>query len=179
MALLGGLAAAAFFATATLCSSRSARMLPPSSVLAWVMVTGLLALLPALALVDVPSVDAGEVGWLLVSGGGNVAGLLLAYSALRRGKVGVVAPVLSTEGAIAAVAAVASGERLAVAAAWLLPPIAVGVALAASGPTTDVPTAPGPTGPGTRPVLLAGIAAGCFGASLYATSRASADLPVA
>ncbi len=179
MALLGGLAAAAFFATATLCSSRSARMLPPSSVLAWVMVTGLVALLPALALVDVPSVDAGQVGWLLVAGGGNVAGLLLAYSALRRGKVGVVAPVLSTEGAIAAVASVASGERLEVAAAWLLPLIAVGVALAASGPTTDVPTEPGSTGPGSRPVLLAGIAALSFGASLYATSRASADLPVA
>ncbi len=180
MALLGGLAAAALFATATLCSSRSSRLVPPTSVLAWVMVTGLVALLPALVMVDVPSLRSEQLGWLLLAGGGNVVGLLLAYSALRRGKVGVVAPVLSTEGAIAAVASVASGERLEVAAAWLLPVIVVGVALAASGPTSDAPATAGRTsGLGTPPVLLACVAAVSFGASLYATSRASADLPVA
>ncbi len=179
MALLGGLAAAAFFATATLCSSRTSRMVPPSSVLAWVMLTGLVVLLPALALQEVPSFQGDEIGWLLVAGGGNVGGLLLAYSALRLGKVGVIAPVLSTEGAIAALASVAAGERLEVAAAWLLPVIAVGVALAASGPTTDVPEPTGSAGPGRRPVVLAGLAAVSFGASLYATGRASVDLPVA
>ncbi len=138
MAILGGLAAAAFFATATLCSSRSTRMVPPASVLAWVMITGLVVLLPALAVVDVPSPDGAQVGWLLVSGAGNVVGLLLAYSALREGKVSVVAPVVSTEGAVAAVASVAAGERLQVGAALLLPVIVVGVVLAATGPTTDL-----------------------------------------
>lgn len=178
MAILGGLAAAAFFATATLCSSRSTRMVPPSSVLAWVMITGLVVLLPALAVVDVPSPDGAQVGWLLVSGAGNVVGLLLAYSALREGKVSVVAPVVSTEGAIAAVASVAAGERLQVGAALLLPVIVVGVVLAATGPTTDLVAAGDGSARTARPVLLACAAALSFGASLYATSKASADLPV-
>ena len=178
MAILGGLAAAAFFATATLCSSRSTRMVPPASVLAGVMITGLVVLLPALAVVDVPSPDGAQAGWLLVSGAGNVVGLLLAYSALREGKVSVVAPVVSTEGAIAAVAAVVAGERLQLGAALLLPVIAVGVVLAATGPTTDLVPADDGSARTWRPVLLACAAALCFGASLYATSKASADLPV-
>lgn len=184
MAILGGLAAAVFFATATLCSSRSSRLVAPSSVLAWVMLTGLLVLVPSLAVVPAPDLDSADVGWLLLSGTGNVAGLLLAYSALRIGKVGVVAPILSTEGAIAAVASVIAGEPLQAAAAWLLLVIALGVALAASGP--EPAPAPGPTvgvgavpAPGRRrPVLLACAGAVCFGASLYATARASAGLPL-
>lgn len=178
MAILGGLAAAAFFATATLCSSRSTRMVPPASVLAWVMITGLVVLLPALAVAGVPSPDGAQVGWLLVSGAGNVVGLLLAYSALRVGKVSVVAPVVSTEGAIAAVASVVAGERLQVGAALLLPVIVVGVVLAATGPTTDLLAPDDGSARAARPVLLACAAALSFGASLYATSRASADLPV-
>ena len=137
MAILGGLAAAVFFATATLCSSRSTRMIPPASVLAWVMITGLVLLLPALAVVDVPCPDGAQVGWLLVSGVGNVVGLLLA-----------------------------------------LPVIVVGVVLAATGPTTDLVAADDGSARTARPVLLACAAALSFGASLYATSKASADLPV-
>lgn len=181
MALIGGLAAAAFFATATLCSSRSTRMVPPTSVLAWVMLVGLVAVVPALVVVGPPSrVSIADSGWLLVSGVGNVVGLLLAYSALRLGKVGVVAPIVSTEGAIAAIASVVSGESLQTAAAFLLPVIALGVALAASGPTTDAPeTVSAARARGTsRPVLLACAAAAAFGASLYATGHASDELPV-
>ncbi len=179
MALLGGLAAAAFFATATLCSSRSTRMVPPTSVLAWVMLTGLVAVVPALAVTGPPrDLGAADAGWLLLSGAGNVVGLLLAYSALRRGKVGVVAPVVSTEGALAAVASVLSGEPLQTAAALLLPVIALGVALAASGPAAEVPADHDPAAGDGRPVLLAGAAAVAFGASLYATGHASADLPI-
>ena len=55
-----------------------------------------------------------ELGWLVVAGGGNVVGLLLVYGALRVGKVSIVAPIISTEGAIAAVLAVAAGEAIGV-----------------------------------------------------------------
>ena len=100
-----------------------------------------------------------------------MVGLLLAYSALREGKVSVVAPVVSTEGAIAAVASVAAGERLPVGAALLLPVIVVGVVLAATGPTTDLVAADDRSARTARPVLLACAAALSFGASLYATRR--------
>ena len=71
---------------------------------------------------------------MLVSGLGNVAGLFLEYSALRRGKVGIVTPVTSTEGAIAAVLAVAAGEALGVAPGGLLAIVALGVVLAGVAP---------------------------------------------
>jgi uncharacterized membrane protein len=54
-----------------------------------------------------------SLGWIAVSGIGNVAGLLLDYAALRIGKLGFVAPILAPEGAIAALISAAAGERLA------------------------------------------------------------------
>ncbi len=179
MAILGGFAAALFFASATLLSSRSSRIISPSSVLAWVMVTGLVVLVPFLAVSDPPDLARGDLGWLLVSGGGNVAGLLLAYSALRIGKVGVVAPILSTEGAIAAALSVIAGESLPVAVGLLLPVIALGVVLAATGSPDDAENPGSPKVSARRQLLFAGAAAACFGASLFATAHASADLPIA
>jgi drug/metabolite transporter (DMT)-like permease len=176
LAILGGLGAAACFATATLCSSRSSRLIPPGSVLAWVMLTGLLVTLPALAFVDRPhGVTGSEVAWLAISGGGNVIGLLLAYSALRIGKVALIAPILSTEGALAAVFAVLDGESLETASALLLAFIVVGVALAAAAPDPDPPTTERSR---LRPIVFATFGAFAFGASLFATGHASATLPV-
>lgn len=176
LAIVGGLGAAGFFATATLCSSRSSRLIPPGSVLAWVMLTGLLVTLPALAFVDRPhDVSGAMFAWLAVSGAGNVLGLLLAYSALRIGKVALIAPILSTEGALAAVIAVVDGESLEAASALLLAFIVVGVALAAAAPDSDRSAA---DGPGLRPIVFASLGALAFGASLFATGHASAMLPV-
>ncbi|HYU04065.1 MAG TPA: EamA family transporter [Jatrophihabitantaceae bacterium] len=173
--ILGGLLAACLFATATLCSSRSSRLIPPSSVLAWVMLVGLVVTVPTVGLAAAPvGVGAAEVGWLVVAGSGNVAGLLLAYSALRLGKVSIVAPVLSTEGAVAAVISVATGESIETASACLLLLIVVGVVLAAAAPDAIV-TAPGSR---LRPFVLAALAAGAFGTSLYATGHVSASLPL-
>jgi len=178
VAILGGFAAAVFFATATLLSSRSSRLISPSSVLGWVMITGLIVLLPFLAVSGPPDLDRGDVGWLLIAGGGNVAGLLLAYSALRIGKVGVVAPIVSTEGAIAAALSILAGESLPVAVGLLLPVIALGVALAATG-GEDTESPGSPTVGARGQLLFAAAAAACFGASLFATAHASADLPIA
>jgi len=115
------------------------------------------------------------VTWLILSGAGNVAGLLLTYLALRGGDVTVVAPLLSTEGAIAALFAVAGGERLAPAAGLALLVVAIGVVLVAS----ETPQSAGLDGaPRRRAILLALTAAVCFGASLYATGKASAVLPL-
>ena len=50
----------------------------------------------------------------MLAGGANVAGLALVYAALRIGKVGIVSPLASTEGAIAALLAVVAGETVGV-----------------------------------------------------------------
>lgn len=170
-AILGGLGAAAAWAISTLCSSRSSRMIDPRSVVAWVTFLGLLITAPLAAADGVPSNLHGvTIVWLTLSGAGNVGGLLLSYRALRFGQVAIVAPVVSSEGAIAAVIATAAGETLGVGAALSLAIIVVGVYLA-SVPAPRVPNLREATRPAT--VLLAIAAACSFGLSLYATGRAS------
>jgi drug/metabolite transporter (DMT)-like permease len=170
LALLGGLGGAAAFATATLCSSRSSRMIGAAPVLGWVMLVGFAVVAPATAAAGVPSeLDAHSVGWLTLSGCGNVFGLLLLYAALRIGKVGVVAPIASTEGAVAAVIAVAAGESLGRSTAAALAVATVGVVLASAQEERAGPP---------RAALLAAGAAAAFGGSIYATGRVSEQLPL-
>jgi drug/metabolite transporter (DMT)-like permease len=175
-AILCGLSTAAVFATATLCSSRSTRMIGPSHVLAWVMIVGSLILAPWAALEGFPEdVDAASAAWLAVAGLGNVAGLLLAYSALRIGKVGVVAPVVSTQGAIAAVIAAIAGEDVAPGVGVTLGVIAVGILLAAAAHDPNPVPAQAPA------AVVAAYAVGAalaFGLTLYATARVSVELPI-
>ena len=114
IAILGGLGAAAAWALSTLCSSRSSRLIDPSSVVALMMVVGLLITAPLAAISGVPArLGAGSGAWLAASGVGNVVGLVLTYRALRIGQVALVAPLVSTEGAVAAVIALIAGEPLA------------------------------------------------------------------
>lgn len=177
IAILGGLGAAVAWAISTLCSSRSSRLIDPSSVLAWVMLVGLLITGPAAALHGVPTALDGSPGrWLVLAGAGNVAGLLLSYAALRIGQVSLVAPIVATEGAIAAGIAVVAGETLAPAVGATLLVIAVGVSLAAT-PAADPLRVRRAVH--SKTVLLALTAACSFGASLYATARAGSALPVA
>jgi drug/metabolite transporter (DMT)-like permease len=176
IAILGGIGAAACFASSTLCSSRSSRMIEPGSVLAWVMLVGLLVTLPAVAVAGPPSEVSGtDLGWLAVIGITNSVGLLLVYRALRVGKVGLVAPVVSTEGAIAAVLAIAGGEGIAPGTGALLAVIGTGVCLAALAPGEGE----APAGRPARGMGYAVAAACSFGLTLYATARAGAHLPVA
>ena len=175
LAILGGLGAALAWAISTLCSSRSSRMIEPASVVAWVMVVGLAVTGPLAAIQGVPgSLHGGAVFWLVLSGAGNVGGLVLAYHAMRIGQVALVAPLVSTEGAIAALIAVAAGETLAPGVGGTLVLIAIGICLAAV-PSEHAPEAHRARHP--EAVALAIAAALTFGASLYATARAGASLP--
>lgn len=180
VAVLGGLGAAFAWATTTICAARATRLIPGPSVLAWVMLTGLVVTLPWAALQGRPDVDTTAATWLLIAGVGNCAGLLLAYAGLRVGKVGVVAPILSTEGAIAALFAVIAGEHLAPGMGIALAVIATGTALA--GVTRE--SSGSGSGSIARPndrvaALFGGAAALSFGASLYATGQVGTELPVA
>jgi drug/metabolite transporter (DMT)-like permease len=176
IAILGGIGAAAAWAISTLCSSRSSRMIEPLAVVAWVMVVGLVITAPIAAAEGVPNFSAESLTWLLISGGGNVAGLLLAYKALRVGQVALVAPLVSTEGAIAATIALVAGESLDPGIAVALGLVAAGVCLSA---VPDPATAERSAGRHPEGVAFAVGAALVFGASLYATGRAAATLPSA
>jgi drug/metabolite transporter (DMT)-like permease len=174
LAIAGGLGAAVVFAVVTLCNARSSRMIGPGPLLGWVMLIGLVVLVPFAAIDGVPEgVDGDSIAWLAVAGVGNVVGLLLAYAALRAGKVAIVAPLISTQGAIAAVVAVVAGESLAPGSGVLLAAIAAGVFLAGLGA--------GQEGERHEPraTLLAVAAAFAVGLSLYAVGRVSVSLPVA
>jgi len=175
--ILGGLGAAVMWATTTLCSSRASRLIGPGSVLAWVMLIGLLVVGPAAAMKGAPgALDASTAALLLVAGLGNVVGLLLEYAALRVGKVAIVAPILSTEGAAAAVIAVAAGERIRPGEGAVLVVIAAGVVLAGAArrePTTSAQRHE------ARATLFAIAAAAAFGTSLYATAQVGTELPIA
>jgi drug/metabolite transporter (DMT)-like permease len=187
IAILGGLGAALAWAVSTLCSSRSSRLIDPSSVVAWMMLVGLVITVPAAAASGVPArLDAGSAVWLVMAGVGNVGGLVLTYRALRIGQVALVGPLVSTEGAVAAIIAVIAGESLAPGVGLTLAAIVAGICLASvpgrsrgadRSPISDRPlgraSAPHPT----RAVLLAMAAALAFGTSLYATGRAGTELP--
>jgi drug/metabolite transporter (DMT)-like permease len=175
LAILGGLGAATAWAVSTLCSSRSSRLIEPMAVVAWVMLVGLVITAPLAAARGVPSnLHGSALAWLALAGVGNVAGLIATYSALRIGQVSVVAPVVSTEGAIAAVLSVLAGQTLGPSVAFTLLIIVVGIGLA-SLPSPDAAVHDAARHP--TAVLLAALAAVCFGASLYATGRAGAVLP--
>ena len=173
-AIFGGVGAACSWAVAMLCSARAARALGASLTLAWVMTIGLVVTIPFALLTGV--VPHGHAAWwLLVAATGNVSGLLLEYQAVRAGKVGVVAAIVSTEGAFAATIAAVSGESLTLATALVLAAIAVGIVLAS---LTDDEPAQAPDVRST-PLLLALGAAACFAVGLFAAGHVSGDVPVA
>jgi drug/metabolite transporter (DMT)-like permease len=163
------------WAASTLSTSRSSRIVTPSTVLAGVMTIGAALAAPLALATGVPATMRGaNLLWLLGSGLANLLGLLLAYSALRVGKVGIVAPITSAQGAAAAVIAILAGERIAPGSGPMLALIALGVALASvsgtGGPSADRDR---------RGPLLAGGAAALFGVGLYASGRLSNELPLA
>jgi len=178
VAIVGGLGAAAAWAVAMLTASRATRLIGAPPVLAWVLLTGLAIVLPWAALEGVPDgLDATSATWLLLAGAGNVFGLLCSYSAMRTGNVALIAPIVSTEGAIAAILAVLTGEDVAAGAGVALVVIAAGITLAAVPRAEE--TALLAAGSSWRVPGLALAAATAFGISIYATGRASAELPIA
>ncbi|MGH2596753.1 MAG: EamA family transporter [Actinomycetota bacterium] len=170
-AILGGVGAACCWTVAMLCSSRASRVNGAGPALAWVMLVGLAIVVPfVLASGSPPTGSAAK--WLLLAGTGNLGGLLLEYSAVRTGKVGVVASIASTEGAVTAVIAAIAGEPIATAVAAVLALIAGGIVLASLGENHDR----GEDRPATRAVLLALGAALAFGVGLYAAGHVSDDV---
>lgn len=184
IALVCGLATAALWATTLLGSSRSARLIGAWSTLAWVMLVGLAVSVPLLVVSGATvSFSDSQLLHLTAAGIANSGGLLLVYAALRRGKVALVGPIVSTEGAIGAILAFMAGDTVTAAAAGLLAVIAIGVVLAAmERPGAGSVAEEGPQSTGGRTAVTVALALGgalLFGINLYATSRVAVQLPIA
>ncbi|MGA9161267.1 MAG: EamA family transporter [Actinomycetota bacterium] len=176
IAILGGLAAAAMWAASALCISRSTRMLPPVAILGSVLLIGAVVSAPFALAQGVPAgLGREQVGLIVLTAIGNTTGLLLVYSSLRFGKVGVVAPITSAQGAAAAVIAVLAGEQIATGAGVALGVIVLGVVLSSMSRTTEF-------GSDRREGLAVALAIGAalfFGLGLFAMGRLSEDVPIA
>ncbi len=175
VSIVFGLLTAVFFASAGLLSSRVVKVIGSWSSVAWTMLVGLTVTLPFVFMSGVPEAVGENVGWLLTAGIGNVTGLVLVGYAFRVGKVGVIAPIAATEGAIAAVIAAILGESIAPIIAFLLLVIVVGIVISAIAPDPEPLEHEQPV----AAVLLATAGAVAFGVSLYAAARLSGDLPIA
>jgi drug/metabolite transporter (DMT)-like permease len=189
IAILGGLATAVLWASTLLGSARAARLIGPWSTLAWVMLVGLAVALPLVVLTaSTVTLTAADLLYFAIAGIANSGGLLLGYAALRRGKVAVVGPIVSTEGAIGAVLAILAGDPVTAAVAALLAVIALGVVLASVERSRERAiaevgdTRPNPDSSGRSAAITAGLAVGAailFGINLFVTSRLANDLPLA
>jgi drug/metabolite transporter (DMT)-like permease len=174
IALLGGLGAAVCWAVSALCASAASRAIGSASTLAWVMGIGLLLIVvPIIVLAPVSQLTPRTVGLLALAGACNDAGLLLEYVAFRRGKVGVISAIASTEGVIAAVIAVVLGAHLAAGTAVVLVVVAGGVVLAAAH-DDPVSRAAG----GVRSAVMALPVALLFGVTLYTTGHVGSEISV-
>jgi drug/metabolite transporter (DMT)-like permease len=176
LAILGGIGAAVAWTATTLGASRATRSIDSWSLLASVMTIGLVISVPAAAAAGTPhGLDRRALGWLVAAGCANVGGLLLTYRALAVGKVGVVAPITSTEGGVAAILAVLAGQQLGPGTGAALGVVAVGVALAARTPEVDADR----RRHDVVAAIYAGLAALAFGLGLYSTAKVGQSLGVA
>jgi drug/metabolite transporter (DMT)-like permease len=179
-AILGGAVAAFCWAASVMSSSRGAKLIGAWPMLAGVMLVGLAVCIPAVVATDLgPTPSPQQIGLLVAAGVSNIIGLLFAYAALRLGKVAVVAPILSTEGALGAVIAIVAGEALAAGTAILLAIVAAGVMLTAAEAGVEALEGPGQRPVPVRAASLAIVAAVFFGVNLYVTGRIGVELPIA
>ncbi len=104
------------------------------------MLIGLVLVIPPTAVLASPSgLSPAVVALLVAAGATNVVGLLVEYVAFRRGKVGLVTAIASTEGMVAAVISAVAGARLSLTTGLLLGLVTLGVAVAAASPDADAP----------------------------------------
>ena len=177
IAVLGGLGASICFAISALCSAAASRRIGAASTLSWVMTIGLVFVVPAVLIAGTSQLSAGRIALLAIAGLTNVVGLLFEYVAFRRGgKIGVITPIVSSEGAIATVIAVIAGLEV-------FRPRGRAVARRDGGshPRHSAPRSTcGLKGHDTSPLGPSWPfrARSCSGISLYVTARVGREVPV-
>ncbi len=176
MAAIGfGLLAAFLWGIGTVVGARLVRAAGAWGALGATMPIGLALIAPFLLFVDRPSASGAAWAFAVGAGIGYVGGMACWMLAVRRGKVSVVSPIVSTDGAMAAIFAVALfGESLAPGVAAALAVVVAGIVVVAIRPETG-----GRHGQFTgRELTLALASAAFFGFSFVAGGEAQDGLGV-
>jgi threonine/homoserine efflux transporter RhtA len=151
--------------------ARVSRALGGQSALAWVFGVGLAVVLPIALIRGVPDASAGAWGWAMVSAVCSVAGIVLMFTGLQYGRVGLVTATISVQGAFASIYAAIAGESLHPLSFVAIAVSAIGTFVLMSG--DGGLQAP----PRERRGILLGLAAACFtGLSLFAASRGGSGI---
>ena len=176
LCIVCGFSTAIIFAIGTLASARSSRTLGAPQVVAWSSLVGLVLVGPFVLRDGIPT-NLDRNAWLLlaIAGVGNVLGFTSVFLALRVGKVGVVSPIVATQGVFAAVLAAVGGKSIEPLIAFVLLAIVVGIIIAAKSRDP----APIPNENNLRAALFASAGATFFGLSLFAVGMLSGLLPLA
>jgi drug/metabolite transporter (DMT)-like permease len=168
--VVGGLIAAVCWTLAGLCASFSGRAVGPMVALAWVNVVTLPTVLVAALLVEgTPHPSGTDIAWTVVYGIAIPLALWCAFEAMTIGPVGLVAPVISTEGAMAAIGGVILGESIAGVTGAALALTVIGIVLSALEVGDDGLQAV--RGADRRAMAIAMVGAVLFGITLIASSR--------
>jgi glucose uptake protein len=164
-----GALAALMWGLGALVSVKQVRALGAWASLLWMMTIGLLLIAPVAPAVGVPHASASSWAYGAASGVGYVAASAFWYLAVQRSRVSLLTPIVSTDGAVAAVISIAAfGEALRAGVAVALTVVVLGIVLASLRPE------PGHHGGlGARGVLLALGAAGGYGFSFVAGAQAA------
>jgi drug/metabolite transporter (DMT)-like permease len=161
-----GLTSAVCWGAPDLWLAQAARRLGAFPVVFGSILIGLCVVAPIAAFVEPPDEWPLEGVLLAVALGPlSVVAYLTAFTAFRGGAVSVVAPIIACEGGLAALFAIAGGERIGGLVAVFLPVAVVGVILAAMG-----------TGGGRAAVVPAAAAAVMWGGILALGALAADDL---
>jgi drug/metabolite transporter (DMT)-like permease len=169
--VVGGLLAALLWGASGVAAARSSRLIGAEAALAWVWVVGLLVTLPAAAAWGLPDASS-SARWAAIAAPAAVVSIYLMYAALRRGPVVLVMPLTAAQGGLAALMAVALGERLRLAAA-------LGLIVMILGMYAVIRRPGGAGGAAAHPsaaLVLAALCAVISAVALYASARAGASL---
>jgi drug/metabolite transporter (DMT)-like permease len=166
MLALLALASSAAWGTSDFFAGLKARTIAPPAVVAVTQGAALVALTAILVIrnTGLSPVFTGDAPlWSIAAGLSGSAGLILFYTALASGTMGVVAPISSLGALVPVLLGMLTGEKPST-AAWVGMAIAVTGAALASGPelSGELPA---------RPVVLAALAAACFGMALFCIDR--------
>ena len=166
MLSLLALASSVFWGTSDFFAGLKARTLAPPAVVAITQGFALVALSLILLVRHTgfsPSFTGNGPLWAIAAGLAGARGLVCFYTALASGTMGVVAPISSLGALVPVFLGLLTGEHPSV-TAWVGMAVAVTGAALASGPELTGAVPP-------RPVMLAVIAAACFGTALYCLDR--------
>jgi drug/metabolite transporter (DMT)-like permease len=140
-----------------------ARRLPALAVVAWSQAAALVFVAGLVVTTRAHEAPSGWVPWAVTAGVVGPLGLVLFYTALATGTVGVVSPIAALGGVVPVIGGLLGGERPS-GLQWAGMAVALGGAVLASGPELG-------GGTRTRAVVLAALAGICFGVALYGIAR--------